>query len=243
MIRQVQGKIFLAEERGLNETEGFASFNTFNFGNYFSEHKKPVGDIYVLNDDVLEGGSSLRMLVEEPSYIIVLPVIGAVKYEDSLGNHSMLAAGQVQVSVAEKGTTMKFTNPFPGYAVNFLEIWIRKPDRKENSSLFNTHTFENVSEYPDTMLPLYKSSQGDHDLKHSFTVGKFSGRGETLLKPQKEKGDFFIFVLEGAFEVEGRLLHRRDALVLYNAEEAEAEALSNDALLLVVELPAASSGL
>jgi len=42
--------------------------------------------------------------------------------------------------------------------------------------------------------------------------------------------------LEGAFEVEGRLLHARDGLALWETEKVELEALSNDAIILVMEI-------
>ncbi len=35
-----KAKIFLAEDRGLNETPWFRSFNTFNFGQYQLEQKR-----------------------------------------------------------------------------------------------------------------------------------------------------------------------------------------------------------
>ena len=43
-------------------------------------------------------------------------------------------------------------------------------------------------------------------------------------------------VIEGAFEVHGRLLHARDGLALWDTSIAEIEALSNDAIILLVEL-------
>ena len=51
----------------------------------------------------------------------------------------------------------------------------------------------------------------------------------------KEAGAF-VFVIEGAFEVQGTLLHERDGLALWKTEEVEMEALSNEAIILVIEL-------
>ena len=48
---------------------------------------------------------------------------------------------------------------------------------------------------------------------------------------------FFAFVIEGAFELEGRLLHARDGLALWNLEKIEWEALSGGAILLVLQVP------
>jgi hypothetical protein len=44
-----------------------------------------------------------------------------------------------------------------------------------------------------------------------------------------------IFVLNGAFEAKGCLLHERDGLALWDTNEIEMEALSNDAMMLVIE--------
>ncbi|WP_165699302.1 pirin family protein [Hymenobacter jejuensis] len=53
---------------------------------------------------------------------------------------------------------------------------------------------------------------------------------------KSNRSRFFAFVVAGAFEVEGRLLHERDGLALWDVQEVELEALSNDALVLVLEL-------
>jgi hypothetical protein len=52
-------------------------------------------------------------------------------------------------------------------------------------------------------------------------------RGDTKLYTQ---------LLAGVFELEDRLLHKKDGLALWAAVEAELEALSNNALVLVLEL-------
>ena len=67
-----------------------------------------------------------------------------------------------------------------------------------------------------------------------ISIGKFSGRGETIYKSSSGKC-CFLFVIAGAFEAEGRLLHERDGLALFDTNEIEMEALSNDAMMLLIE--------
>lgn len=76
------------------------------------------------------------------------------------------------------------------------------------------------------------SGSGDH---WRLSIGKFSGRSETVYHRKHPGNALFVFVIDGVFEVDGRLLHARDGLALWDTDEAEIEALSNDALLLVVE--------
>lgn len=224
MTKQVKAKIFVADERGINETPWFESRSTFNFGSYNNEHKKPFGNLYVLNDDMLDGGRSLKMQVEEAFQVIIFPVAGAIKYSDNLGNDNLVVAGQAQAISFPEGGTYEISNPFKDQWVNFLQVWIKTESKEESSK--NLFTYPDVNSSVNNLVPAIPGG--------SLFIGKFSGRGETLHKT-KAKKDLFVFVLEGAFEVEGRLLHRRDGLALYNVSEIDMEALSNEALLLVIE--------
>ena len=64
----------------------------------------------VLNDDILAGGASLQMPVQEDSFIILLPVAGAVNYKDSNGHISCIAAGQVQLVTVYSGDAIEISN-------------------------------------------------------------------------------------------------------------------------------------
>jgi quercetin 2,3-dioxygenase len=233
MIQQSKAKMFLADERGLNETEWFRSLNTFNFGKYFNEHKHPFGDIYVVNDDTLDAGRSLKMLIEEDSYVILLPVIGAIAYKDSAGNGNLIAAGQAGILTVNKNETIEVINPFDEGLINFLQIWIKAGGAEtKNESYLSTY---NVNKCLNGLLKISPAGLDKLSLPFTVSIGKFEGRGESTHQLKNKKAGLFVFVIEGAFEVEGRLLHARDSLALWETEKIEMEALSNDAIILVVE--------
>jgi len=234
MIQQTKGKIFLADQRGLNETASFRSMNTFNFGKYFNEHKQAFGDLYVLNDDTLAGGYSIKMLIEEDSCIILVPVVGAIKYTDTDGNDNIIAAGQVQAVWLNKGCIMEITNPFSDQPVNFLQIWFRANKPKQSCGL-RLSTYDDVNGNLNKLVSAFPMNEGINILPCKLAVGKFSGRGETVYHPDSKTKGIFVFVIEGAFEVAGRLLHARDGLALWEVKDAEMEALSNDAIIAVIE--------
>lgn len=234
MIRQAKGKMFLADERGLNETEWFRSCNTFNFGKYYNENKDPFGNLYVVNEDTLDRGHSLRMIIEEHSYVLLVPVAGAIAYKDNLGNQTFIAAGQAQVLDLAKDAIVEITNPFKEGLVNFLQIWIRAGKAKETATS-DPVTYD-VNKYLNSLIKIFPESFRTSSLPFTASIGKFSGRGETTYKLVSENSGLFAFVIEGAFEVEGRLLHAGDGLALWEIEEAELEALSNDAIILIMEI-------
>jgi quercetin 2,3-dioxygenase len=237
MTAQPSATIFLGDQRGLQQTASFQSRYTFNFGNYFNEHRHAYGDLYVFNDDCLAGGAAMQLTVQEDSCILLIPVAGAVNYKDTNGNITCIAAGQVQVITAGNGDMLEISNPFPEEMVNCLQVWIRMltPAQRGNSWLY---TYEDVNKYINQLINALPLEGPVSQLPVSMSIGKFSGRGECLYKPEKNNGSLFLFVIEGAFEVEGRLLHAGDALALWNNSAAEIEALSNDAILLAIALPA-----
>lgn len=235
MTQQSKAKMFLADERGLNQNEWFRTYNTFNFGKYFNEHKYPFGDIYVINDDSLDAGRSMNMLIEEFSYVILLPVIGAIAYKDASGNSNLIAAGQVGILTVDKNETIQVTNPFDEGLINFIQIWIRG-DETNTTKGSHLATY-NVNKCLNGLLKISPSIVSESTSPFLLSIGKFEGRGETTYHLKNKSSGLFVFVLEGAFEVEGRLLHARDGLALLETEQIEMEALSNDAIILTIECP------
>ena len=229
---QSNGKIFLAQDRGCDATPSFLSMQHFNFGSYFNEHKTPFGNIDVINDDTLTGGSSMELKVEKSAYVILIPMIGAVRYKDSRGNENLLAAGQWQLTKMVAGEKIEIHNPFKDALVNFLQVWV-KGDERLLLSLPLSSTYD-VNNNINSLVSLSPFHFREEILPFKLSIGKFNGRADTTYVMDKHAG-VFLFVIEGAFEVDGRLLHPRDGLALWSTEQVEMEALSNDAIIVVIE--------
>ena len=223
-----KAKIFLAGERGHTETEWFRSYNTFNFGSYQSEHKKPFGNLYVLNDDTLAAGRSFSMRVEEDSAILLLPVVGAVEYKDDISNKHLLHAGQIFFCFVPKGTTYILTNPYEEELVNFIQAWFTLG---LTDNTFSSLLSCNLDEAQNTLIEIIKPQNGIRCL-----AGKFDGRKEGLFSASPKSSRVFVFIIQGAFEVQNRLLETRDGLALWETAEVEFEALSNEAIILFIEM-------
>ena len=240
MTGQTKAKIFLGDDRGVNETSTFQSRHTFNFGAYFNEHKNAFADLYVLNDDTLAGRGDIKMLVKDYSHIILIPVAGAINYKDTDGSHHMVAAGQVKIVTAERGTMINISNPFHEEQVNFLQIWI-KAHNTDAGITTRLITYNDVNENINNIVRAFPQQEDFTELPFIISIGKFSGRGETVYLAKNTNAALYAFVIEGAFEMEGRLLHARDGLALWNIGRAEMEALSNDAIIIIIELPDATA--
>ncbi|NEU65603.1 pirin [Spirosoma agri] len=241
MDTQTQAQIYLADQRGCSETPFFRSYHTFNFGPYTAEDREPFGPLHLLNDDTLRVGASLTMRVEQPTTVVLFPVMGGLEYTVD-GSIDFLEPGQLGVLAVPTGTTYSVSNPYEQEQINFLQLWLTNPSDDLQLTIdqipFDLTTIN-------TLLPIFGSTNldhSDHPTVKGF-IGRYTGRQEGTypIAPAAELVDtgMFVFVLQGAFEVANRLLHAKDSLSLrYNQpDQLEFEALSNDAIILLLELP------
>lgn len=237
MVTQSAAKIFLAEERGRNEQEWFRSMNTFNFGNFYNENKFPFESLYVLNEDTLAGNHKISVLVENDSCLVLVPIVGAIAFKDSAGNSGLLEAGQAQVLNVYEDTSLEISNPYKEDLVNFLQIWIKMPNLQTTvPQLFSFDLDQNLDQLLELFSPQKKSMLKTVSAPRGM-IGKFSGRSEAVYKTVQPGNALFAYVIEGNVEVQYRLMNPRDGLGLWDLKEIELEALSDNAIIIILEIP------
>ncbi|MBD2704184.1 pirin [Spirosoma sp. BT702] len=237
MDRQTQAQIYLADQRGQSQVDFFNSFHSFNFGQYVAESREPFGALQVLNDDQLKPGRSIGLTVEQNTEVIILPLVGGLEYKSDVGN-GFLETGQVQVFSLTGGMSYQISNPYDTEVINYIVIWQSNasPDFQPGLQTIN---FDLQQE--NQLLPLFdvNANQRTSPLSFHGYIGRYVGRAEDIYHLERASDGTFIFVLSGAFEVQNRLLHERDGLALSNIKDQtiDWEALSNNALLLLLEVP------
>ncbi|QMW05279.1 pirin family protein [Spirosoma foliorum] len=237
MDNQTQAQLYLADQRGCSQIEYFRSFHGFNFGSYVSEHRTPFGALKLLNDDTLKAGSTISMQVEENTTVMLLPVAGGLEFKSSL-EAGFLEAGQVQILSLAAGMSYEVSNPYETELINFIQIWLTDQSNELAPASHQTN-FDLTNK--NQLLPLVAINTDDqaNHCQHIGFIGSYTGREEAVYQTRKAENGVFVFVLNGAFEVQNRLLHERDGLALSSIRNGEVdfEALSNEALLLLLEVP------
>lgn len=223
------GKIYLADQRGLVESSILQRQSTFNFEKYYSEHKEPFGDLFLLNDDSIVAGKLTFFLSKEDSLHIFMPITGGIDIVSN-GKEYALETGQVQVLNLGKGEVLEISNPYQNDTINYIQIGIKTNIflLRHSEMLFNFDFEKNQNQ----LIEIISNSK----LPFKLSAGIFAGRAEVIYKIQSPESSFYSFIIDGAFEIEGRLMHTRDGLALWKTESVELEALSNNAIVLVLEL-------
>lgn len=236
----VTAQIYLADQRGYLQTDSLRSYHTFNFGHYYEESREAFRSLRALNDDTLRAGASLQMQVQQDTACMLLPVSGGLQYTSSLAGGALvtdfLEPGQLGILSLTSGMTYTISNPYETEFINFLQIWLNRSPGGSDSN-FSQFSFDLSDK--NKLLSLFEAESGGRGF-----IGQYGGRQEGVYWVSSSRAGtlthaVFAFVLQGAFEFQNRLLHEKDGLALLpiQNETIEFEALSNDAILILLEIP------
>ena len=220
-------RIFLDGQRGVFQTDGFRSFRTFSFDEYQAEGREPFGKLLAINDETLLAQCEHIIRVKEFCEVILIPLVGGIEVNIETDSAEFVNSGEALAFLARPDQTYIVTNPYPEEAINYLQIRISTEDSKHEKQLS-----EFDLSHKNILRPVFSGGKNEVNIY----VGKYGGREEGVYSISNPGNGVFVFIIEGAFEVQNRLMERRDGLSLRNAEVIEFEALSQDAIILVMEV-------
>jgi hypothetical protein len=220
MIRQSPARIYKSQQRGYKENENHRLLATFNFETYQNENRIPFGRLLVLNDETLAPGFTIQREVPQGILALIIPLVGGPEYTTPDGSLHVIPGEAAYIS----GGPLSIKNPYENELVNFLYMEFKSDEPHQKTSNINLDIRNTLHSFL------------NNDSIKGF-MGIFDGRQETLYQSQNPQNGLFIFVINGAFEVQGRLLEERDGLALWDSPEADMEALSENAIILLFELP------
>lgn len=219
MLVQHPAKIFKAQQRGIISTADYKCFPTFNYLNYRNEHRNPFGSLKYFNEEQLAPQKSIKYTFEEEESIIIIPIIGAIDIEEHK-SIKFIHIHQIFSSTYNAGETLILTNPYEKEWINYIQIRTTKVLPKKIGNF----------EYENNTLIDILNTEGIR-----ISTGLFQDRidGEYIL--QSKNSNLMVFIINGAFEFQNRLLENRDALGIWDIEEIEFECLVQNGLVLLIE--------
>lgn len=230
--------IHRADSRGLADHGWLRSRHTFSFAAYHDSQRMGFGKLRVINDDVVAGGGGFDTHPHDNMEIISIPLSGALKHQDSMGNTHVIRHGEIQVMSAGTGITHSEYNYSDRDAVNFLQIWV-EPREMAITPRYGQKAFPESEQQNRFQLLISPENENESiwiNQDAYFLMGNLD-QGEVVdYTTHNPENGMYVFVIEGEIEIANERLESRDAIGLTDLDGADIRAAANSRVLLI-EVP------
>lgn len=228
-----------ASERGTANHGWLNSHHSFSFAHYYNPQKMHFGVLRVLNDDTVAPGMGFGKHPHDNMEIVSIPLSGDLEHEDSMGNKAVIREGEIQAMSAGTGIFHSEYNASKTDEVKFLQIWIF-PRKKDVAPRYDQIVLPDLTK-ENTLHQVLSPNPDDAGIWiHQdawFHMGSFESDHKFTYAIQKSGNGLYAFVLEGAFEIEGQRLGKRDAIGIWDTKSVNFHSLDKRSRLLLIEVP------
>lgn len=209
------------------------SHHTFSFGRFNDPARMGHRALRVLNEDVVIPGAGFGEHGHREMDILTYVISGALKHGDSMGNSSVIRAGEFQHMYAGTGVTHSEMNASDTEAVHFLQIWVI-PERVGGApTYFQMHV--DLDAERNTFIPVASPEQQQRQAVLRSDTRVYMARVNDGAKIYKEIASGragFLQVVSGIVEIEGNELSAGDGLQFESTPKCEITAKSDADLML-----------
>jgi len=236
--RLIMQKSFrLSKDRGFSDHGWLQSYHTFSFSSYHSPEHMGFRDLRVINEDLIAPSQGFATHGHRDMEIISYVLSGQLEHKDSMGNGSVIHAGEFQYMSAGSGVRHSEFNPSTDTTCHLLQIWIlpnvlnvepRYAEKKVNDS-------EKLNQFK-----LIFSENGQNNsvsIKQDILiyVSKLNPQCHQNFKIEKTR-HAWIHVTTGEVFVNSEMLAAGDAIAISDTQQIDIKTNTNSGEILIFDM-------
>lgn len=207
--------------RSLDETPSFRSL-TSKIDGEFNSIKHRLSNF---TEETLAPQKEKLYFFDNDCTLFIFPLVGAIDLKKSDESIEFIHINQLKIVDIKKYHSFSIINPYEDELVSFIYFKLNLSSNLNTNEIINLDLNKN-----NQLIKLFENEQ------INISIGKYDLRREDVYDIMNNRNSVFAFVINGAFEFQNRLLEDKDALFIWDIETIELEALTNNALLLLLEL-------
>lgn len=208
-----------SQERGIggHHLSWLESRHSFSFGEYFDENHMGFASLRVINEDKVAPGGGFATHPHQNMEIVSYVISGELEHKDSMGNGSVIKAGDVQRMSAGTGVTHSEFNPSSANPVHFLQIWFL-PKKQNLTPSYEQRYFSKADKQ--NQLKLIVSEEGrDDSLSINQDLNIYASvlnHGEQVEMPIQANRALWVQVVKGELIMNNTVLQAGDGAAVVN---------------------------
>lgn len=222
-----------SDDRGRFDLGWLDTRHTFSFGEYHDPEQMGFRSLRVINEDVIAPGTGFPMHPHRDMEIISYVRRGALEHADSMGNGSVIRAGDFQMMSAGRGVRHSEANPSESEPVHLFQIWIVPRERRAEPRYGELRDVLGSRRNELVLAASPDGAEGSLPIRQDARV--YVGRvdaGRSLTFATSEDRGVWVQVAAGEVSVLGESLAAGDGAAITDEERVEIEAQADSELLL-----------
>lgn len=225
--------VIQSESRGSADHGWLRAKHTFSFAEYQNPERVHFGKVRVINEDRIAPGKGFGTHPHRDMEIVTYVIDGAIAHKDSMGNGTVITAGEIQRMTAGTGVQHSEFNHSQDKELHLLQIWIY-PEKKGLEPGYEQTRFSREEKL--NRLRLVGSRDGrdgsitiHQDVDLYASVLEAGNKLSLELRPDRK---VFVQVVDGDIAVNGQRLSAGDGAQMEDERALQVSALTEAEFLV-----------
>ena len=204
--------------------------HTFSFAEYHNPERVRFGPLRVINEDRIAPGQGFGTHPHKDMEIVTYPITGAIEHKDSMGNGTVISAGEVQRMTAGTGVQHSEFNHSKDDELHLLQIWMF-PEQKDLDPGYEQKMFSREEKLNQLRLIVSRDGRDGSVTVHQHVdlYASILETGAELELAIADSNKVFVQVVRGDISVNGQdatagdgvQITDQDQLIIAGQSEAE----------------------